>query len=234
MQSWSLDNDTAGLRVEELEELESMSLFSRQQLQTLYRRFKTLDRAGNGVLTEEDLMRVPEVALNPMVIKVMALFGFNKNKSTSTTTSSSSSPGSSNNNNNNNNPMDKTTIHFVDFVRAMSMFNGQRSEEEVLETCFDAFADHETRFITREKFVELIRAMVGDKGMTKDEIDRLVSYAMDEELQLDNPNGITFEQYIRILKGNSQVDIALEHRHGNSNVNNLNKLLGRGGGSKSS
>jgi Ca2+-binding EF-hand superfamily protein len=188
MQSWSLDNDTAGLRVEELEELETMSLFSRIEIQTLYRRFQTLDRMGTGALTEEDLMRVPEVALNPMVHKVIELFGFKTAEN-------------------------KTSIHFVDFVRALSVFNGKRSAEEVLEICFDAFADKKSRLITQAKFVELIRAMVGDKGMTQEEIDRLVLCAMDE-LQLQDEHGISFEEYMRAVKGNSAVDVALNRRHG--------------------
>lgn len=128
----SSDDDT--LRQEEYEELESISGFNRGEIKKLYKRFKTLDRAGKGTLNEDDLKRIPEVMLNPMVDKIMETFGFSKIK---------------------------TTINLKDFIQALSQFNVRKSNEEILFEVFTMFDANGDGKIDKEELTSMIRVMVG-------------------------------------------------------------------------
>ena len=92
------------LRPEELEELELMSGFTKDEVIKLYRRFRTLDRTGDGTISEEELLRVPELAMNPMVERIVGYFGFGPQAMRLSGKSA-------------------TRINFTDFVKELSWFD---------------------------------------------------------------------------------------------------------------
>jgi Ca2+-binding EF-hand superfamily protein len=171
------------LRPEEFEELEAMSGFTRDEIRKLYRRFRHLDHSGDGTLGEADLLRVPEVAMNPMVDRVVGYFGFGPyaeqlaGKST-------------------------TRVNFTDFVRALSLFNARTSKEEKLEQVFKSLDLDQDGVISHKEFTALIRSLVG-KSMDQADIKALVDYASKEDEE--NESGITFKEFEAILKG-SDID----------------------------
>lgn len=55
-----------------------MSLVSETELKRLWRRFKKLDKDNSGTLTADEFLSVPELACNPLLERVIAIFDTNK------------------------------------------------------------------------------------------------------------------------------------------------------------
>ena len=172
------------LRPEEFEELESMSGFDRDDLIKLYKRFKSLDRSSEGTLSEDDLLRVPEVAMNPLVDRVLGYFGFGPH--------AVALCGKS-----------VTRVNFTDFVKALSLFNQARSKEEKLDRVFASFDIDGDGVLSNQEFVSLIRSLVG-KSMDQNDIEELVNYALNEADE--TKEGLTKEEFRRILLPNTFID----------------------------
>jgi len=177
------------LRPEEFEELENMSGFTREEIRKLYRRFRTLDRSGDGTLGEEDLLRVPEVAMNPMVERVVGYFGFGPHAMRLAGKSI-------------------TRVNFTDFVRALSLFNPRNSKEEKLEHVFSSFDLDGDGTLSREEFTSLLRTLVG-KSMEQKDIEALVDYAL---LEVAHEDGLTFQDFLTILQSSSDIDKITSNR----------------------
>jgi len=140
------------LRPEEVDELEAISGFKRSQITKLYRRFKILDREATGCLTKDDLLRIPEVAMNPMVNKIIPFFGF---------------PA-------------KTSINFKEFVQALGQFNASRTRDEKLRLVFNSFDADGDGLINHDELVEILRTLVGSEGMDNEDLKQLAQLAILE------------------------------------------------------
>ena len=64
----------SGLTPEEVQELADSTPFSRSDVRALYARFRALDRAKNGRVSVEELTLVPELSMNPLCTRIVALF----------------------------------------------------------------------------------------------------------------------------------------------------------------
>jgi Ca2+-binding EF-hand superfamily protein len=91
------------LRRDEVDELEQATGFDGDQVLELYSRFRKLDRAGTGTITRGDLLAIPELAMNPLVDRVVSHFGFTE----------------------------QARINFPDFLRVLSVFLDPSFEEGV-------------------------------------------------------------------------------------------------------
>jgi len=111
-----------------------------------------LDRDNTGALTKDDLMRVPEVAMNPMCQKVLQLFGL---------------PG-------------KHQLNFKEFVQALGQFNASRSRDERLRLVFNAFDADGDGIITHKELVDILRTLVGQDAMDNDDLEQLARLAILE------------------------------------------------------
>lgn len=67
----------------------------------LFNRFKTLDRDDSGTIMIDDLLYIPEVALNPLHIRIAGIFGLTDGKH----------------------------MNFLEFVKAISIFHYRSSTE---------------------------------------------------------------------------------------------------------
>lgn len=47
---------------------------SPKEIKRLYKRFQKLDKAGTGLVTSADFMSIPELAMNPLVSRIITLF----------------------------------------------------------------------------------------------------------------------------------------------------------------
>ena len=59
-------NASMQLQKDELDEICSDTGFSPKQVKRLYSRFTTLDRDNTGYLDRQDLVRIPELHVNPL------------------------------------------------------------------------------------------------------------------------------------------------------------------------
>lgn len=90
------------LRPEEVDELIQDTNYEPKEIKTLYKRFRRLDRSGRGTISADDLTMIPEVVMNPLSSRLVAMF-------------EKDSDG---------------RINFRSFVRELSFLNDKRSADE--------------------------------------------------------------------------------------------------------
>jgi Ca2+-binding EF-hand superfamily protein len=56
-------------------------LVTDKELKRLYRRFKKLDADGSGTLTADEFANIPELAVNPLLERIISIFDANQNGS---------------------------------------------------------------------------------------------------------------------------------------------------------
>jgi serine/threonine-protein phosphatase 2B regulatory subunit len=66
--------NTSALLSEEIEEIARQSMLQHSEIKTLYKRFQKLDRNQSGTLEADELMMIPELAMNPLVPRIVAVF----------------------------------------------------------------------------------------------------------------------------------------------------------------
>lgn len=66
---------TSTLLSEEIEDISRRSRLPQDAVKRLYKRFQKLDRAHSGSLEPDDLLMIPELAMNPLEGRFVALFG---------------------------------------------------------------------------------------------------------------------------------------------------------------
>lgn len=89
------------LRHEEISELQEMSGFCREDIQKLYKRFVKLDSKGYGSISKDDLLRIPEFAINPLRDRILRIFDFEE----------------------------QDRINFTQFVKGLAVFNPSAAKE---------------------------------------------------------------------------------------------------------
>jgi serine/threonine-protein phosphatase 2B regulatory subunit len=62
------------LRPEEVQELQDLTGYEPKEIKTLFKRFRRLDRLGRGTISADDIVMIPEVAMNPLAPRLTALF----------------------------------------------------------------------------------------------------------------------------------------------------------------
>lgn len=191
--SYSNQADEDDLRPEEFEELEEKTGFTREEIRKLYRRFKTLDRTACGTIGKDDLLRVPEFAMNPLVDRVVGYFGFGPE-------GDKLSPQRE----------IKTRINFPDFVATLALFTKESlTRDEKLENAFPAFDLNADGKLSRDEFISLLQELVG-KSMELQDIEELVGYALE-----DHPDGLTFEEFTQLVP---EFDAPSPNHHTNSQL----------------
>lgn len=68
------NNSSFMLQDEEITHICEETGFSPAQVERLYSRFTTLDKSGNGCLSRQDCLAIPELAINPLYDRIVQMF----------------------------------------------------------------------------------------------------------------------------------------------------------------
>lgn len=68
------------LQDDEIKQISGQTGFSPQQIEKLYSRFTQLDRAHCGSLSKNDLLSIPELAINPLCDRLIEMFFFDRDQ----------------------------------------------------------------------------------------------------------------------------------------------------------
>lgn len=66
--------NTSALSSEEIEEISRQADLSQVEVKRLYKRFQKLDRTQSGTLDSDELLMIPELAMNPLHLRILAVF----------------------------------------------------------------------------------------------------------------------------------------------------------------
>eukprot|EP01147_Barroeca_monosierra_P004193 gene4193-6539_t len=161
---------TSQLDESEVDTYTSSTGFSPRQIQRLYRRFQRLDRDENGFISFEELMSIPELALNPLVERIVQIFD-----------TESSESGS------------EIQITFEKFLKALSVFQPitDKSKSSSEDTERDGFIDSDELFT-------VLKMMVTD-GISDEQLTFIVDQTI-KEADDDGDGRISFDEFCRILE----------------------------------
>ncbi|KAI8046376.1 hypothetical protein M5D96_002578 [Drosophila gunungcola] len=166
------------LRNEEIAQIQEETGFTPNQIERLYSRFTSLDRNDCGTLSREDLMRIPELAINPLCERIVHSFFAESNDD---------------------------RVNFRQFMNVLAHFRPLRdnkqsklnSREEKLKFAFKMYDLDDDGVISRDELLSILHMMVGANISQ----DQLVSIAERTILEADLccQGKISFEDFCKAL-----------------------------------
>jgi len=176
------------LSPDESAEVAGKTGFSVAQVNKLYHRFTQLDKEDKGHLSRDDLMAIPELAINPLADRIVDLF------------LPQHSQGA-----------DSSQCTFLKFCEILAHFRPTNSKTkerdpnsrmEKTKLVFEVFDKTNTGRVTREELLEVLRLMVGS-NISEDQLMAIAERAIVEAKQnLDGKNepGLGFEDFSSAMK----------------------------------
>lgn len=156
-------------------------LVSSRQIKRLHSRFKSLDRKGNGSLSREDFLKIPELTVNPLADRIVEAFFVKKS------------------------PDDR--INFHQFIRVLGQFrlekNRQKSQgknlKEKLQFNFRMYDLNEEDKITRQNLLQIVTVMAGS-NISREKMISMVERTLLEVNNLDSNKYISFDNFCKIVQ----------------------------------
>lgn len=171
------------LQPEDLALVQEETGFTPQQIERLYSRFSSLDKAGKGHLTREDFLRIPELAINPLGDRIVHAFFYESKNG------------------------EEDKVDFKDFVRVLAHFrpikknaekNRLNTRMEKLHFAFRMYDLDGDDKISKEELLAVLTMMVGANISP----EQLLSIAERTimEADTDKDDLISFEEFAKVLE----------------------------------
>ncbi|KAI9103247.1 hypothetical protein DFS34DRAFT_642104 [Phlyctochytrium arcticum] len=137
---------------------------------TLYTRFKHLDKDNSGSISIEEMTAIPELAMNPLSKRVVAVFD---------------SDG-------------RNEVNFRQFVAALSVFGKQAKREQKLSFAFKVYDVNGDGVIDSADLYHVLKLMVGT-NLSDEQVHSLVDQTILEADVLDKDGTISFDEFKRAM-----------------------------------
>jgi Ca2+-binding EF-hand superfamily protein len=142
------------LRTDEVSLLCEKVNFTADEVRALYSRFKKLDRDGTGVINRDSLLKIPELAMNPLVDRIVQCFDED----------------------------DEGNITFPSFLACLSLLSPKSTLKEKLSVAFRVYDFNRDGFIDAEEVGKVLRIMVGT-NMSEEQTQRLAEQTVASAAQ---------------------------------------------------
>eukprot|EP00123_Amoebidium_parasiticum_P019654 comp29152_c0_seq1/m.47221 comp29152_c0_seq1/g.47221 ORF comp29152_c0_seq1/g.47221 comp29152_c0_seq1/m.47221 type:complete len:179 (-) comp29152_c0_seq1:588-1124(-) len=158
------------LAAAEIEELQRLSGFTPQQIKMLYKRFKRLDKDNSGTITADDFLSIPELAINPLISRVIAVFD----------------------------DEDGDNVNFRQFIEVLSVFrNTEDNRDKKIEFAFRIYDIDHDGFITDKELFEVLKMMVGD-NLSDEQLQQIAAQTI-READTDGDGKISREEFYQVV-----------------------------------
>ena len=94
-----------------MEQLLNETVFTQEEIAQLYRRFRYINRSSSGTISKQELMLIPEFAMNPLCSRIIAVLD----------------------------RQDDNQINFRQFAKLMSALNARAPAQDKLNLAFKCF-----------------------------------------------------------------------------------------------
>jgi len=158
------------LRKEELEEFEASSHFTQKEIKRLYKRFKNLDADDSGTITAGDFSSIPELAMNPLLPRITAVFGIKGDDH----------------------------VNFKQFVTVLSAVSPSAPKGERIKCAFKVYDINDDGFITQEELFSVLKLMVG-KNLTDDQL-QVIARSTLQRADKDKDGKISLDEFSRVFE----------------------------------
>lgn len=167
------------LREDEISQIQEKTGFTPNQIERLYSRFTSLDRANCGTLSREDLLRIPELAINPLGDRIVHAF-FQEGNGDS--------------------------INFLQFMQVLAHFRPIKknkdtklnSREQKLKFAFKMYDLDNDGKISRDELLAILQMMVGS-NISEEQLTSIAERTILEADQ-DGDQMIAFDEFCHALE----------------------------------
>eukprot|EP01132_Coremiostelium_polycephalum_P006147 gene6147-7657_t len=149
---------------------------SDSELKKLYRRFQMLDKDGSGTLTTDEFLSIPDLALNPLLERVLQIFDENKDNE----------------------------IQFSEFVNTLSTLSDKGTREQKLKFLFQVYDMDCDGYISNGELFQVLKMMVGN-NLNDIQLQQIVDKTIIEG-DKDKDGKISFEEFIDIIGAQEGVE----------------------------
>jgi len=163
------------LKQEDIDDLQLTTNFTEEELKRLHRRFKKLDRDGSGTLTTDEFLSVPELAGNPLLERVFAIFDTNKDEE----------------------------IEFKEFISALATFSDKGNKEGKLHFAFQVYDIDGDGFISNGELFQVLKMMVGN-NLTEVQLQQIVDKTILEADE-DKDGKISFPEFVKMIDNTDEI-----------------------------
>ncbi|KYQ90431.1 calcium-binding EF-hand domain-containing protein [Tieghemostelium lacteum] len=139
------------LRTEDIEEVQTVSVFSQREIKKLYKRFKRLDKEEKGSIDIEDFNQIPELSMNPILPRIISIFDVNRNGQ----------------------------LNFKQFIQTLSNFHPNADKHDKIKLLFKVYDINNDGYITKDEIQKVLTMMVG-KALTNEQILEIVEETLTE------------------------------------------------------
>jgi len=171
-----MGNSESGLTAAEVEEMKLATNFTDAELKRLHRRFKKIDADGSGTLTIDEFMGIPELAVNPLLERVIQIFDENKDNE----------------------------IQFIEFIKALSIFADKTKKEEKLQFAFRVYDIDNDGFISNGELFQVLKMMVGS-NLTDVQLQQIVDKTILEG-DKDKDGKISYPEFKGMLSNIEELE----------------------------
>jgi len=169
------------LQQQEIEDIQKDTGFSHHQIVRLYSRFVTLDKDGDGFLSREDFLRIPELAINPLGDRIVHAFFVDNHEA----------------------------VNFKQFMRTLARFRPIKiqhahkydmvnSREEKLQFAFKMYDLDGDDKISREELLAVLHMMVG-ANISEEQLGSIADRTIDEADE-DQDGMISFDEFKKVMQ----------------------------------
>jgi serine/threonine-protein phosphatase 2B regulatory subunit len=130
-----------------------------------------LDKDGSGTLTIDEFTSIPELAVNPLLERVISIFDTNKDNE----------------------------IEFTEFISALSTFSDKDNKEGKLKFAFQVYDIDGDGFISNGELFQVLKMMVGD-NLNDIQLQQIVDKTILEGDE-DKDGKISFEEFKAMITG---------------------------------
>lgn len=154
---------------EELTQLQQGTSLSQTQILRLHKRFRKLDKDGNGTISREEFNAIPALACNPLLERVLTVFDTDGDKH----------------------------VDFKEFVRALAIFSNDVEKREKLLFTFKMYDIDGDGKISNKDLFETLQIMVGT-NLSEIQLQQIVDKTFIEA-DLDRDGYISFSEFEKVV-----------------------------------
>lgn len=161
---------------EELQELQKGTSLSHTQILRLHKRFRKLDKDGNGTISREEFTSFPALAANPLLERMLCVFDTDGDKN----------------------------VDFKEFVRALAVFSNEVEKKDKLLFTYKMYDIDGDGKISNKDLFQTLQIMVGT-NLTEIQLQQIVDKTFIEA-DLDRDGYITFPEFEKIVMASDYGD----------------------------
>jgi len=149
--------------------------FTEDELKKLHRRFKKIDTDKSGTLTIDEFLSIPELAVNPLLERIVGVLDTNKDEQ----------------------------IQFEEFISALSTFSSKTDIDGKLKFLFRVYDADDDGFISNGELFLVLKMMVGS-NLTDIQLQNIVDKTIIEADE-DKDGKLSYQEFVKLITNAEEI-----------------------------